>query len=258
MANLSFRRPKSTSIADGFSLVELLVVISIVAVLIALLLPSLEKARGAARTVQCSSHLRQFTLAIHQYAEEHEEWLPIASRSHVVAHQTPLWSGVISHYIGFHYYTEWSPNDYDYNPDGYREPEYISLHSTKRDEKRTLLNCPQENFRNFWGRRHAVSYGWNGGHYGLGSHDGFFTYSGVWPVRNGRTRRTEVYNPTRMVTMGDFMREKDFEYTYHYQLNAPSKLSTIHNERGNILWFDGHVTTESVDSLSADDFDRRN
>src|SRR5690606_33444242 len=105
----------------GFTLIELLVVISIVAVMFALLLPSLDKARVTSKAIQCGAHLRQFTLAIHQYALEHQEWLPIASRSHIVSHQTPLWSGVISHYIGFRYYTEWSPNAYTHNPDGYRE-----------------------------------------------------------------------------------------------------------------------------------------
>jgi prepilin-type processing-associated H-X9-DG protein/prepilin-type N-terminal cleavage/methylation domain-containing protein len=43
----------------AFTLVELLVVMAVIAVLIALVMPALGKARGAARTVQCGSHLRQ-------------------------------------------------------------------------------------------------------------------------------------------------------------------------------------------------------
>jgi prepilin-type N-terminal cleavage/methylation domain-containing protein/prepilin-type processing-associated H-X9-DG protein len=66
----------------GFTLVELLVVVSIIALLISILLPSLSKAREQARTVKCTSTHSQYTTANQMYANDNDNYfVPIADGS---------------------------------------------------------------------------------------------------------------------------------------------------------------------------------
>ena len=60
----------------GFTLIELLVVIAIIALLMAILMPALQRVRKQAKGVVCKSNLRQIGLAANLYAEEYEQYVP--------------------------------------------------------------------------------------------------------------------------------------------------------------------------------------
>lgn len=92
MLNRDANRPPRHR-ATGFTLIELLVVIGILSILIAILLPALNKARAGARQVQCLSQLRQIGMAMQLYAQDnHGAWLSRSTTSNPYtnyAHEKP-------------------------------------------------------------------------------------------------------------------------------------------------------------------------
>jgi prepilin-type N-terminal cleavage/methylation domain-containing protein len=121
-----FRTPR------GFTLVELLVVIGIIALLVAMLMPALNKAREAARTVQCAAQLRQVGQALVNYASNSKGYFPGWSNWHIPGGDGtgdddpgPGWMEVLQPYLPSSKYAVYNCPAF---PDGYTMNYFITAH----------------------------------------------------------------------------------------------------------------------------------
>ncbi len=124
----------------GFTLIELLVVIAIIAILIALLVPAVQKVRDAAARTQCVNNLKQIGLAVHMYHDQ-QKFFPMGNQGPTSIYAGPRisWNVVILPYI------DQGPLFNSYNAAaGFRGPSYSTLNKTFFQTAVPLYRCPAD------------------------------------------------------------------------------------------------------------------
>ncbi len=201
-----------------FTLIELLVVIAIIAILAAILLPALGKARSRARDAKCLNNEKQIGLALPQYTSDSRGWLP------------PRTTGA-TYFTGG--YVKWQSMLLPYL-DSTRDPyvgggnAYCDIENSIILRPRGVFACPAAPPRTNWGA-----------HYGINNY------------MSGGARGTQASGRVRYPSLRMIVADASPDSSVGNGVSKRDDLSNVHvKESGpNVLYLDGHVRHQPLESI---------
>lgn len=217
----------------GFTLVEILVVITIIVVLISLLIPTGARLIGKGQEGACANNLRQIGVGLQCYANDHGGDLVPAA----VVQDNYYWFDALNPYMGYPQYG-----------DTYAFPPQVSVTSTFPLK---WQQCPGKRIRN--APREAVGYGWNYLNFGM-------DYISA-PYLGYGSKMLQATSPSRTIIVGDSKdinpSQPDNQYGYQHRYLYPptvmggdlSQSARRHSGHGLYLMLDGHVEALTVNQL---------
>ena len=207
------------------TLIELLIVIAIIATLIAILLPALNRARDIAKSIKCINNERQIHLAWMGYVNDYNGRLPMKDGNTLYG-DTDIW------------------HTWVITMEDYLNPGLVSISGTTYVKVSSFLHCPSFITANTLWQTRYLPYGMNYcGIGGVAPHISVAAYSLI----------THVKYPSLQVAFGDSGGPgtgSPIQGGYSINGNPNVTNYTRHNNKGNFIFCDGHASPKDV-SFSA-------
>jgi prepilin-type processing-associated H-X9-DG protein len=264
-ASLARTSNKSTA----FTLVELLVVIGIIAVLIGILLPSLNKARRQANQVACMANLHQLGLATIMYTTETKYYPGDINTANGSTYA--VWPTRLRRYMKGNQAVFRCPQlarDFDWTVNSTTPPVAVPADEGfgyKTGESLLIKDVAKFSYGyNDWGSYQEPATVPGGGtihkdhspkpadyQHGLGGD--------VNDPQGNELKASRVWRPAEMIEMTDIKVPFTATYCFNVDPNDPSQApSDIHSGGSNVLWCDGHVTWKHQKELCLYDLKNTN